>query len=188
MRKCTASCFWFDAILDENGNFANFPKPNFLSCCCCWNWWRIHPRNGLFVTDQCNSWHSARYNHYQQQHSIIFQCMFRRLVIIEANLKWDRGLRVLEACSSPRLQERGLYVARTLVNIDNNTGVPTSILNLTDEPLTPQANTVVAVTRSVYSWREIVGSCRWKDRWSPTRSRRGGLEGGNEQNSGQGWF
>ena len=62
----------------------------------------------------------------------------------------DRGLRVLEPYGSPRLQDKELYVARTLANIFNNGGVPARILSLTDESQTLQGNAVVAVAKPAH--------------------------------------
>ena len=76
-----------------------------------------------------------------------YRCMVRRYVIVEANsevilpvtikkrmveptpLTSDHGLRVLEPCSSSPLQDKGLFIARTLVNVVGNSSVSAKILS-----------------------------------------------------------
>ena len=61
------------------------------------------------------------------------------------------GLRIVEPCNSSRLQDKGLFIARTLVNVGDSSSVSARILNLSDEPQDLQLNTVVAIAKPVHS-------------------------------------
>ena len=111
--------------------------------------------------------------HDSQNQLLSFRCMVRRSVIVDANsevvipvtikkrrvvptlLTTDHGLRILEPCNNSHLQEKGLFIARTLVNVGDASTVPARILNLSDEPQILQSNTVVALAKPVLSVREI---------------------------------
>ena len=111
--------------------------------------------------------------HDSRNQLLSYRCMVRRSVIIEAHsevvfpvtirkrrveptpLTPDFGLRILEPCNSSRLQDKGLVIARTLVNVGGTSSVPARILNLSDEPQVLQPNTVIALAKPVHSVREI---------------------------------
>lgn len=60
----------------------------------------------------------------------------------------DSHLRILEPTNTVKLLDKGLCVARTLVNVEASDTVPVRILNLSDEPQTLGANTTVAIAKS----------------------------------------
>ena len=111
--------------------------------------------------------------HDSQNQLLSFRCMVHRSVIVDANsevvipvtikkrrvaptlLTTDHGLRILEPCNNSHLQEKGLFIARTLVKSGDVSTVPARILNLSDEPQILQSNTVVAIAKPVLSVREI---------------------------------
>ena len=93
---------------------------------------------------------------------LTLRCVTRRVVTIEPHCETvipvhlirrqtaaksqsaNQGLRLLEPCWA-RLEEKGLYVGRTLVSPGETGPVPVSILNTTDKTQTIGAQTVVAV-------------------------------------------
>lgn len=97
------------------------------------------------------------------------RCMVRRSVIIDAhsevvipvtvtqrreqptNRVPDPGLRVLEPCNSSSLHDKGLFVARSLVQVKGTSSVPARILNLSNEPQILHPNTVVAIAKPVHN-------------------------------------
>ena len=68
--------------------------------------------------------------------------------------KANQGLRILEPCGS-RLQDKGLYIGRTLVSAGKTGLVPVRILNTSDKMQTIGAQTVVAVAKPVTSVAEL---------------------------------
>ena len=66
----------------------------------------------------------------------------------------NKGLRILEPCGS-RLQDKGLYVGRTLVSAGETGIVPVRILNTSDETQTIGAQSVVAVAKPVTGVTEL---------------------------------
>ena len=66
----------------------------------------------------------------------------------------NQGLRILEPCGN-RLQDKGLYIGRTLVSTGDNGLVPVRILNTTDKTQTIGAQTVVAVAKPVSNVAEL---------------------------------
>ena len=65
-----------------------------------------------------------------------------------------QGLRILEPCGT-RLQEKGLYIGRTLVSEGGTSIVPVRILNTSDQTQNLGAQTVVAVAKAVTSVAEL---------------------------------
>ena len=100
------------------------------------------------------------------------RCVTRRLVAIEPHCesvipvhliqrqsvakseKASQGLRILEPCGT-RLQDKGLYIGRTLVSVGDTGLVPVRILNTSDKTQTIGAQTVVAVAKPVTSVAEL---------------------------------
>ena len=68
--------------------------------------------------------------------------------------KANQGLRILEPCGS-RLQDKGLYIGRTLVSAGKTDLVPVTILNTSDKMQTIGAQTVVAVANPVTNVAEL---------------------------------
>ena len=59
------------------------------------------------------------------------------------------GLRLLEPCLTSHLQQKGLFVARTLVEVKEDRVVPLRVFNVSDEVYTLAAETVVALAKPV---------------------------------------
>lgn len=59
------------------------------------------------------------------------------------------GMRLLEPCLSSHLQQKGLYVARTLVNVREDRVVPLRVFNVSDDVYNLAAETVVALATPV---------------------------------------
>ena len=111
-------------------------------------------------TDCCN----------QNCQQISFRCVTRRLVTIQPHSEKvihvhllhrqssprtaTQGLRILEPCGT-RLQEKGLYIGRTLVSGGGTSLVPVRILTKSDQTQTSGAQTVVAVAKAVTSVAEL---------------------------------
>ncbi|KAL9967719.1 hypothetical protein ACROYT_G026008 [Oculina patagonica] len=106
---------------------------------------------------------------YQQ---LSLRCVTRRLVTIEPhceavipvrllhrqssspNESVNQGLRILEPCGN-RLEDKGLYVGRTLVSAGETGLVPLRILNTSETTQTIGAQTVVAVAKPVTGVAEL---------------------------------
>jgi len=100
------------------------------------------------------------------------RCVTRRLVTIEPHCEAvipvrllhrqsssssesaKKGLLILEPCDN-RLQDKGLYVGRTLVSAGETGLVPVRILNTSDETQTIGAQSVVAVAKPVIGVTEL---------------------------------
>lgn len=98
------------------------------------------------------------------------RCVTRRVVVIEPHCEAvipvhlihrqskaenaNQGLRILEPCGN-RLQDKGLYIGRTLVSAGDNGLVPVRILNTADKTQTIGAQTVVAVAKPVSNVAEL---------------------------------
>ena len=105
-------------------------------------------------------------------HQLSLRCVPQRLVTIEPHCEAvilvhllhrqsssssesaNKGLRNLEPCGS-RLQDKGLYVGRTLVSAGETGIVPVRILNTSDEMQTIGAQSVVAVAKPVTGVTEL---------------------------------
>ena len=103
---------------------------------------------------------------------LILRCVTRRLVTIEAHCEAvipvrllhrqssapyetvNQRLQILEPCSN-RLQDKGLYVGRTLVSAGETGLVPLRILNTSETTQTIGAQTVVAVAKPVTDVAEL---------------------------------
>ena len=59
------------------------------------------------------------------------------------------GMRLLEPCLTSHLQQKGLFVARTLVEVTEDRVVPLRVFNVSDEVYTLAAETVVALAKPV---------------------------------------
>ena len=59
------------------------------------------------------------------------------------------GMRLLEPCLSSHLQQKGLYVARTLVDVKEDRVVPLHVFNVSDNVYNLAAETVVALAKPV---------------------------------------
>lgn len=59
------------------------------------------------------------------------------------------GMRLLEPCLSSHLQQKGLYVARTLVDVREHRVIPLRVFNVSDEVYNLAAETVVALATPV---------------------------------------
>ena len=59
------------------------------------------------------------------------------------------GMRLLEPCLSSHLQQKGLYVARTLVDVKEDRVVPLRVFNVSDNVYNLAAETVVALAKPV---------------------------------------
>ena len=59
------------------------------------------------------------------------------------------GMRLLEPCLISHLQQKGLYVARTLVDVKEDRVVPLRVFNVSDEVFNLAAETVVALAKPV---------------------------------------
>ena len=106
----------------------------------------------------------------QNCQQISFRCVTRRLVTIQPHSEKvipvhllhrqsspgtaTQGLRILEPCGT-RLQEKGLYIGRTLVSAGGTSLVTVRILNTSDQTQTLGAQTVVAVAKAVTSVAEL---------------------------------
>ena len=95
------------------------------------------------------------------------RCMVRRSTIIEPNTEVivpvtvhkrssnlnpnvsQLGIRLLEPCLTSHLQQKGLYVARTLVDVKEDRVVPLRVCNVSDEVFNLAAETVVALAKPV---------------------------------------
>ncbi|KAL9970103.1 hypothetical protein ACROYT_G022426 [Oculina patagonica] len=95
------------------------------------------------------------------------RCMVRRSTIIEPHTEVvvpvtvhkrsatlnpkasQLGMRLLEPCLSSHLQQKGLYVARTLVDVREDRVVPLCVFNVSDEVYNLAAETVVALATPV---------------------------------------
>ena len=95
------------------------------------------------------------------------RCVVRRLAIIEPHtevvvpvtvhkrsVSFDPkasqlGMRLLEPCLSSHLQQKGLYVARTLVDVREHRVIPLRVFNVSDEVYNLAAETVVALATPV---------------------------------------
>ena len=102
-----------------------------------------------------------------KNHPLSSRCMVRRSTIIEPNTEVivpvavhkrstnlnskasQLGMRLLEPCLTSHLQQKGLYVARTLVDVKENRVVPLRVFNVSDEAYNLAGETVVAVAKSV---------------------------------------
>ena len=106
----------------------------------------------------------------QNCQQISLRCVTRRLVTIQPHSEKvipvhllhrqsspgtaTQGLRILEPCGT-RLQEKGLYIGRTLVSAGGTSLVPVRILNKSDQTQTLCAQTIVAVAKAVTSVAEL---------------------------------
>ena len=95
------------------------------------------------------------------------RCVVRRSTVIEPNTEvivpvtvYKRscnldpkesqlGMRLLEPCLTSHLQQKGLYVARTLVDVKEDRVVPLRVFNVSDEVFNLAAETVVALAKPV---------------------------------------
>ena len=97
------------------------------------------------------------------------RCVVRRSTVIEPNTEVivpvtvhkrscnldpkesQLGMRLLEPCLTSHLQQKGLYVARTLVDVkeDRSRVVPLRVFNVSDEVFNLAAETVVALAKPV---------------------------------------
>ena len=59
------------------------------------------------------------------------------------------GMRLLEPCLNSHLQQKGLYVARTLVDVKEDRVVPLRVFNVSDNVYNSAAETVVALAKPV---------------------------------------
>ena len=106
----------------------------------------------------------------QSCQQVSFRCVTRRLVTIQPHSEAvipvhllhrqssprtaKQGLQILEPCGT-RLQEKGLYIGRTLVSAGGTSLVPVRILNTSDQTQTLGAQTVVALAKAVTSVTEL---------------------------------
>ena len=74
--------------------------------------------------------------------------------LLKSKIHSNQGLRLLEPCGA-RLEEKGLYVGRTLVSVGETGPVPVKILNITDKTQTIAAQTVVVVAKPVTGEAEL---------------------------------
>ena len=95
------------------------------------------------------------------------RCMVRRSTVIEPHTEvvvpvtvhkrstaldpkaTQLGMRMLEPCLSSHLQQKGLYVARTLVDVKEDRVVPLRVFNVSEEVYNLAAETVVALATPV---------------------------------------
>lgn len=95
------------------------------------------------------------------------RCMVRRSTIIQPNTEVivpvtvhkrstnlnpkasQLGMRLLEPCLTSHLQQKGLYVARTLVDVKEDRVVPLRVFNVSDEVYHLAAETVVALAKPI---------------------------------------
>ena len=95
------------------------------------------------------------------------RCMVRRSTMIEPNTEVivpvlvhkrsfnldpkssQLGTRLLEPCLNSHLQQKGLYVARTLVNVKEDRVVPLRVFNVSHEVFHLAAETVIALAKTV---------------------------------------
>ena len=95
------------------------------------------------------------------------RCMVRRSTMIEPNTEVivpvlvhkrsfnldpqssQLGTRLLEPCLNSHLQQKGLYVARTLVDVTEDRVVPLRVFNVSNEVFHLAAETVIALAKPV---------------------------------------
>ena len=98
---------------------------------------------------------------------VSFRCVVRRSVVITPNSQtvvpvklnkrqWKsgipeahRGQRILEPCTSFQLKAKGILVGSTLVDVSDGKPLFVRVLNVSDEPQTIGANTVVALAKPI---------------------------------------
>lgn len=105
----------------------------------------------------------------QSWQQVSFRCVTRRLVTIQPHSEAvipvhlhrqssprtaKQGLQILDPCGT-RLQEKGLYIGRTLVSAGGTSLVPVRILNTSDQTQTLGAQIVLAVAKVVTSVAEL---------------------------------
>ena len=59
------------------------------------------------------------------------------------------GMRLLEPCLNSHLQQKGLYVARTVMDVEEDRVVSLRVFNVSDEVCNLDAETVVALAKQV---------------------------------------
>jgi len=105
----------------------------------------------------------------QENQPLSCRCVIRRStiiapsseVIVYGDLRQRRtdkattssDIRIVEPLNNSRLSSKGLFVARTLVQVDNT--VPIRIVNLSEEPQTIGANTTIALAKPVDSVQDF---------------------------------
>ena len=101
------------------------------------------------------------------------RCMVRRSTIIEPNTEMivpvtvhkrssnlypkasQLGMRLLEPCLTSHLQQKGLCVARTLVDVKEDRVVPLRIFNVSDDVFNLAAETVIALAKPVIEFTSL---------------------------------
>ena len=68
----------------------------------------------------------------------------------------DPDVRILKPCNSSRLQDKGLFIARTLVNVVGTSSVPARIFNLSATGTGPATKySGIAIAKPVHNVTEI---------------------------------
>ena len=70
------------------------------------------------------------------------------------------GMRLLEPCLTSHLQQKGLCVARTLVDVKEDRVVPLRVFNVSDEVFNLAAETVVALAKPVIEVTSLDHDCQ----------------------------
>ena len=104
---------------------------------------------------------------YFKNQPLSFRCMVRRSTMIEPNTEvivpvlvhkrsfnldpksFQLGTRLLEPCLNSHLQQKGLYVARTVVDVTEDRVVPLRVFNISNEVFHLAAETVIALAKPV---------------------------------------
>ena len=105
--------------------------------------------------DCCNFTNQPLSSRCVVQRSTIIQPNAEVIISVTVHKRWTNlvpkasplGMRLLESCLNSHLQQKGVYVARTLVEVKEDRVVPLRVFNVSHEVYHLAAETVVAIAK-----------------------------------------